>query len=88
MQQAANAISRPGHDTRDENGEARDLFIAGRYIDEYTCKNGEWRIAKRKLITDWITDAPANRAFWDQDPPPLAAGRGGKDFSERREWPE
>lgn len=74
------------HDTRDENGNARDLFVAGRYIDEYTCTNGEWRIARRKLITDWITDDPANRGFWDQDPPPLRAGRRGTDFSETRDW--
>lgn len=75
------------HDTRDEDGKARDLFISGRYIDEYTCKNGEWRIARRRLITDWITDDPANRAFWDADPPPIKAGRRGEDFSERRDWP-
>lgn len=75
------------HGTRDEAGNPRDLFVAGRYIDEYSCKNGEWRIAKRRLITDWVKDDPANHAFWDQDPPPLGAGRRGTDFSDTRDWP-
>ena len=29
------------HGARDEAGNPRDLFISGRYIDDYACKNGE-----------------------------------------------
>ena len=75
------------HGIRDDAGKPRDLFVAGRYVDEYACKNGEWRIAMRTLITDWVKDDPANHTFWDQTPPPLAAGRLGADFSETRDWP-
>ncbi|MEZ5743013.1 MAG: nuclear transport factor 2 family protein [Sphingomonadaceae bacterium] len=92
MRDAANASGecyfQAWHDSRNEDGAERDLFISGRYIDEYSCRDGVWRIAKRKLITDWITDDPANRAFWNQDPPPLAGGRRGEDFSDRRDWPD
>jgi hypothetical protein len=75
------------HDSADEAGNRRDLFISGRYIDEYACHNGEWRIAKRKLITDWITDDPANHEFFAANPTTNRAGRRGEDFSERRDWP-
>jgi hypothetical protein len=76
------------HGSRDEAGNPRDLFIAGRYVDEYSCKNGEWRIQKRKLITDWVTEAPADRAFIEANPTVLRAGRRGADFSQTRAWPK
>lgn len=75
------------HGTRDEVGNPRDLFISGRYIDEYACKNGEWRIAKRKLITDWVTDHTADHGFYAANPTTNRSGRRGEDFSERRYWP-
>ena len=75
------------HGTRDEAGQPRDLFISGRYIDEYACKNGEWRIAKRKLITDWVKDDPADHSFYVANPTVNRAGRRGEDFSETRVWP-
>ncbi len=64
----------------------RDLFIAGRYIDEYACRNGEWRILRRKLITDWITDQPANHGFFAENPETNRGGRRGEDFSDTRDW--
>lgn len=74
------------HGTRDEDGNPRDLFISGRYIDEYACNNGEWRIAKRALITDWTTDNPAEHSFFAQIPKKSRGGRRGEDFSETRNW--
>jgi hypothetical protein len=74
------------HGTRDEAGQPRDLFIAGRYIDEYACKNGEWKIAKRTLITDWVKDDPADHGFFAANPTTHRAGRRGKDFSETLAW--
>lgn len=67
-------------------GEPRDLFIAGRYVDEYACDNGEWKIRRRHLITDWTRDEPADRAMLDS-PTTNRGGRRGEDFSERRDWP-
>ena len=74
------------HGTRDEAGQPRDLFIAGRYVDDYACKNGEWRIARRKLITDWVKDDPADHGFLAANPTTNRAGRRGEDFSETRAW--
>ena len=75
------------HGSRDEAGKPRDLFISGRYIDEYACKNGEWRIVKRKLITDWVSDHPADHSFYEQNPTTNRGGRRGEDFSQTRNWP-
>lgn len=76
------------HDVRNEAGEVRDLLIAGRYIDEFTCENGEWRIARRRLVTDWVTDNPGSRAFFTDNPDAPRGARRGKDFSQTRDWPE
>jgi len=73
------------HESRDEAGEPRDLFVSGRYVDEYACRKGEWRILKRRLITDWVTDQPGDHAFFD-NPGIHRGGRRGADFSETRDW--
>lgn len=75
------------HGARDDAGGPRDLFISGRYIDDYACKNGEWRIVRRKLITDWVTDQPADHSFYEQNPTTNRGGRRGADFSQTRNWP-
>lgn len=75
------------HDVGDEAGQPRDLFIAGRYIDEYTRRNGEWRIAKRALITDWVAEHPGSRAFFADNPQAGRGRRHGADFSQTRNWP-
>jgi len=75
------------HGTRDEADAPRDLFIAGRYIDEYACNNGEWRISRRRLITDWTTDNPADHGFYAANPATNRAGRRGTDFRPTRAWP-
>lgn len=74
------------HGLRDDAGQVRDLFIAGRYIDDYACKNGQWRIARRKLITDWVKDDPADHGFFAANPTTNRAGRRGQDFSDTRDW--
>lgn len=76
------------HGSRDEAGSARDLFISGRYIDEYACENDEWRISKRKLITDWVKDDAADHGFYAANPKTNRGGRGGTDFSQTRDWPK
>ncbi|MCW1431059.1 nuclear transport factor 2 family protein [Novosphingobium sp. JCM 18896] len=74
------------HGIRDPAGNPRDLFIAGRYVDDYACKNGEWRIVRRKLITDWVKDDPADHGFFAANPTTNRAGRRGEDFSDTRVW--
>jgi hypothetical protein len=75
------------HGSREEAGNPRDLFISGRYIDDYACNNGEWRIVRRKLITDWVTDTQADHSFYEANPTTNRGGRRGADFSEVRNWP-
>jgi len=75
------------HGTRDAAGMPRDLFIAGRYVDEYTCNNSEWRISRRHLITDWVKDDAADHGFFAANPSTNRSGRRGADFSQTRTWP-
>jgi hypothetical protein len=70
-----------------ENGAPKDLSVAGRYIDLYTCNNGEWRISKRKEIVDWARTDPASDSFFEQNPMVPVGKRRGADFSQTRNWP-
>ena len=36
-----------------------DVVIAGRYIDRFERRDGNWRIAHRTGVTDWRRDSPA-----------------------------
>lgn len=57
-----------------ENGEKKDLFVAGRYHDEYEDRGHGWKIARRKEIVDWArTDAAADAFLKDQPALHLAA---------------
>lgn len=75
------------HGTKD-SGELENLFVTGRYVDEYTLQNGQWRIHRRKLITDWTGRFASEPAFLSNPETVNLAGRSGQDFSETRNWPE
>ncbi len=47
------------HRVFDDAGAARDLFIAGRYVDRYERRGGIWKIAYRSELVDWVRDDPA-----------------------------
>lgn len=74
------------HGTRDESGNPRDFFVSGRYIDEFIRTSAGWKIAKRKLITDWVIDDPADHSFLAANPNSNRGARHGKDFSDTRDW--
>ena len=38
----------------DAQGVQREMFLAGRYIDRFEKRDGEWRIAKRMVVYDWM----------------------------------
>ena len=38
----------------DAQGVQREVFLAGRYIDRFEKRDGEWRIAKRVVVYDWL----------------------------------
>lgn len=74
------------HGARDDDGSPRDLFIAGRYVDDYACLNGEWKIMRRTLITDWVKNDPADHSFF-ASPGIIRSGRRGEDFSQQQHRP-
>ena len=39
---------------QNEGGRA---FVTGRYLDHFTCRDGDWRIAHRRVVID--SDSPA-----------------------------
>ncbi len=39
-------------------GEIYEAVIAGRYVDQFECRDGEWRITRREGIIDWRRDLP------------------------------
>lgn len=48
--------------TRDGDGEFMERF-GGRYFDRFECRDGDWRIAERRLTWDWDAKEPIDRAF-------------------------
>lgn len=40
----------------DETGKSREVFLAGRYVDRFEKRAGEWRIAHRVVVYDWMRD--------------------------------
>lgn len=69
------------------DGVDNDLFVAGRYVDDYACRNGEWRILRRREIIDWARTDPATDHFLAAHPEVPRGDRHGQDFSQMRNWP-
>lgn len=72
------------HGVKAEDGTVRDLFISGRYLDDYACRVGEWRIVNRVLVTDWVKDDPGSLDFFAANPGAIRGGRRGADPSQQR----
>ncbi|AXB78080.1 nuclear transport factor 2 family protein [Novosphingobium sp. P6W] len=70
------------HSLPTPEGSVRDLFISGRYLDEYACRDGDWRIVKRVLVTDWVKDDPGTLDFFAANPGAPRGGRRGADPSQ------
>ena len=47
------------HRVTGEDGAENDLFVSGRYIDRYECRDGVWKIAYRSELVDWVRVEPA-----------------------------
>lgn len=67
--------------------EAFDVFIAGRYVDEYEDRGSGWKIAARREIMDWGHKSPAADDFFVSNLKFHVGRRDGNDFSEIRDWP-
>jgi hypothetical protein len=57
-----------------------DYFVAGRYLDRFECRDGEWKIAQRTGMTDWIRlEAPSSPGTVGIDPDTIGK-RAPDDF--------
>jgi hypothetical protein len=65
-----------------EDGGARDLFIAGRYVDELACRDRRWGIVSRALVTDWVRDEPGSSDFFTANPSLVRGAHHGADLSQ------
>jgi len=67
--------------------EERDLVISGRYLDRFAKRSGEWRIAHRIMLYDWVQNS-GQSADWSNGlmGAPFSAGhytgRAANDYSE------
>lgn len=50
------------HRVADSDGEFLENF-SGRYFDRFECRDGDWRIADRRLTHDWDTKVRIEPAF-------------------------
>lgn len=51
------------HHVAARDGDARDLVLHLRYLDEYVCTDGDWRFAARRLVVDWSAQLPVR--LWE-----------------------
>lgn len=56
----------------DEEGPERDFIAHGRYIDRVEKRDGAWKIARRKMVMDYVRMDPVAPV------PPLMGNSGGK----------
>lgn len=68
--------------------EAMDVFIAGRYVDEYEDRGRGWKIAARRELMDWGRKVPAADDFFVSQAMFHFGRRDGADFSQTRAWPQ
>jgi hypothetical protein len=68
-----------------EDGQERDLFISGRYVDRYEKRNGVWKIAFRSEVNDWARTEDAADEFFRRQPDSLRGERAPDDLSCRHD---
>lgn len=64
-----------------EHGEEKDLFISGRYLDNYVRCDGAWRIAFRSEVNDWARTDPAADDALKANKAALLGARSPNDYS-------
>ena len=67
------------------DGEERDLFISGRYVDRYEKRDGVWKIAFRSEVNDWARNDPATDDYFTATPDSLRGARKPDDASYQRD---
>ena len=72
-----------------KDGAPYDTFTGGRICDRFEYRNGEWKIAHRKMAFDWNRDVPAQETwclgmFNPNDPKMVHGQKGTGDLSYRK----
>ncbi len=62
---------------------SHDMITAGRYIDDFERRDGEWRIKHRQVVYDWDKMDPVVDYYSEIFP---RGERGHKDYSYSRRW--
>jgi hypothetical protein len=44
--------------SRDPQDAPQETLLAGRYLDRFECREGEWRVADRTVVYDWLRQTP------------------------------
>jgi hypothetical protein len=73
----------------EKEGEPFDTLTGGRIVDRFERRDGEWRIAHRKMAFDWNRDAPTSEGwclglFKPEDPRMVMGRKGQGDLSYSR----
>lgn len=45
-----------------------EMILAGRYLDRFERRNGEWKIAHRRMVCDWCRTQPVADDWFAQNP--------------------
>jgi len=67
------------------DGEERDLFISGRYVDRYENRDGAWKFAFRSEVNDWARNDPATDDYFAATPDSLRGARKPDDAIYQRD---
>ena len=62
------------HKVQGENG-CDDIVIAGRYLDRYVRRDGEWKIAYRSEVVDFSRTAPTCDPYFELAPDGIVGAR-------------
>lgn len=54
------------HDMADAHGADIRMTVAGRYLDRFARRGGEWRIAHRQFVSDWSASEPRSDV-WNRE---------------------
>ncbi|MEH6582323.1 MAG: nuclear transport factor 2 family protein [Halioglobus sp.] len=62
------------HKVKTENG-FEDIIIAGRYLDRYEQRDGDWKFAYRSELVDWSHSRLTNDPYFELAPDSLLGSR-------------
>ena len=65
----------------EEDGDAKDLFIAGHYLDRYERQDGRWQITFRSEVNVWSRSDPAADEALTGNPAAIIGKRAPDDYS-------